>query len=532
MKTADLLFKKNSQTAKLASVQTGKYGPASLVSENRPSTVSTAAKYSTLILVLDKLFLDSKFTALESDNCIYCKFEHNGNIYEAVTDKDLTSWLSECPNDYTALLPVFVYTLSNLYQEKGNDEIKETFTSLKDIILSKAEDKVKVKKYMLLICDSFYYVYAKTYASIKNTERELPREIVMKGISNGTFKPLKILNGLGKEVDLGKLTTEEIIVEEEEAFTIQYDDWSEEQKLNIPSKDMLNSFVVTDEALSLARKIKFRLDRVLKRMKKGMTGVEAIENDYINCLMVGRPSTGKTTVANAIAAMTGLPIYTVPFSKNTEEDTVEGKNKVVDGKIGFVETDFLKAYEHGGIIVCEEINLADPGVVMGSIGQAIEKPFILMKDGYIPIRRHPLCVIIGTMNTGTAGSRPLNQALSSRFRCTYVLDDPDKETFLKILQSHGHKKENCRYIYDAYTKIIGYLKDPKQSQEDLCENLTLRGCFGALECMDEGQEPKEALKNSLIGKIAEVDLEVSRNVRMNVIDSLPDGPARRRRGTV
>ena len=128
-----------------------------------------------------------------------------------------------------------------------------------------------------------------------------------------------------------------------------------------------------------------------------MTGVEAIENDYINCLMVGRPSTGKTTVANAIAAMTGMPIYTVPFSKNTEEDTVEGKNKVVDGKIGFVETDFLKAYEHGGIIVCEEINLADPGVVMGSIGQAIEKPFILMKDGYIPIRRHPLCVIIGTI---------------------------------------------------------------------------------------------------------------------------------------
>lgn len=532
MKTADLLFKKNSQTSKIASVQTGKYGPAGLMSENRPSTVSAAAKYSTLILVLDKLFL-GLFQAMESDHCIYCKFEHSGKVYEAVTDKDLTSWLSECPDDYMALLPAFVYTLSTVYDEKGNEEIKETFQALKECMSSpEKRDESKLKKYMLLICDSFYYVYAKNYATIKNTEFELPREIIMKGISNGTFKPMKLFQGLSEGVDLSKLETEELMVEEEEDFSIKYDDWTEEQKLNIPSKDLLNSFVVTDEALSLARKIKFRLDKVLKRMKKGMTGVEAIENDYINCLMVGRPSTGKTTVANAIAAMTGMPIYTVPFSKNTEEDTVEGKNKVVDGKIGFVETDFLKAYEHGGIIVCEEINLADPGVVMGSIGQAIEKPFILMKDGYIPIRRHPLCVIIGTMNTGTAGSRPLNQALSSRFRCTYVLDDPDKETFLKILQSHGHKKENCRYIYDAYTKIIGYLKDPKQSQEDLCENLTLRGCFGALECMDEGQEPKEALKNSLIGKIAEVDLEVSRNVRMNVIDSLPDGPARRRRGTV
>ena len=54
----------------------------------------------------------------------------------------------------------------------------------------------------------------------------------------------------------------------------------------------------------------------------------------------GRPATGKTTLANAVGAMTQLPVSSIPFSKNTEEDTIEGKNKVVNGQIDFVETEF------------------------------------------------------------------------------------------------------------------------------------------------------------------------------------------------
>ena len=312
------------------------------------------------------------------------------------------------------------------------------------------------------------------------------------------------------------------VTEPESDYEVKFDGWTEEQRTRIPSKKVLDTFVMTPETISIAKKVKFRMDKVIKRMQAGKEGVEAIGGDYINLLMVGRPSTGKTTIANAVAAMTGMPIYTVPFSKHTEEDTVEGKNKVVEGKIGFVETEFLKAYEHGGIIVCEEINLADPGVVMGSMGQAIEKPFIVMRDGYIPVRRHPLCIVIGTMNTGTAGSKQLNQALSSRFKCTYTLEDPDRNTFINILAAQGYPKKNCRYVYDAYNKIITYLKKPEQSQEELCENITLRGCFGALECVEEGQTFKEALNNTLVGKIAEVDLEVANQVKMAVIDSLAD----------
>ena len=48
--------------------------------------------------------------------------------------------------------------------------------------------------------------------------------------------------------------------------------------------------------------------------------------------------------------------------------------------------------------------------------------------------------------------------------------------------------------------------------------------------MQEGDDPKTALNNTLVGKIAEVDLEGARSVKDNVIDSLREfGGTRRRR---
>ena len=109
-----------------------------------------------------------------------------------------------------------------------------------------------------------------------------------------------------------------------------------------------------------------------------------------------------------------LPIYTVKNSKYTEEDTFEGMNKVSGGSFAFKSTPFLEGYKNGGIIVLEEFNLADPGVMQGALGQAIEFPFILMEDGCTEVHRHPLCVIIATMNTGTQGAREPNEAFTSR----------------------------------------------------------------------------------------------------------------------
>ena len=56
----------------------------------------------------------------------------------------------------------------------------------------------------------------------------------------------------------------------------------------------------------------------------------------------------------------------------------------------------------------------------------------------------------------------------------------------------------------------------------MCENLTMRGCFGALEGIEEGEDPKTAIRNTLVGKIAEIDLETARRVDEHVLDALAE----------
>jgi MoxR-like ATPase len=192
--------------------------------------------------------------------------------------------------------------------------------------------------------------------------------------------------------------------------------------------------------------------------------------------------------------------------------------KVSEGKLCFTETPFLQAYKNGGIIVLEEFNLADPAVIMGGIGQAIVPPFILYEDGYRPVNRHPLCVIAMTMNSGTQGASPPNEALSSRAPITLVLDDPPKDSFIDILvKNSGCEAKDAKAIYGIYRKVQDYLAN--ENMTDIGESITLRHCLGALTLMkDAGLEAKEAVKHSMIGAIAVKDRDAAKEVYDAVVD--------------
>jgi hypothetical protein len=526
----NLLFKYTGDGSVLTGKSVNVRGAAGIESFLRGPKARGPAKYSTLTLVMDKIFIHHDVKAYEKDDSVYVSFTDDGNTYHAIYDGVEILWINDDPQkQYLNLIPLLCYALSDIYEKNESSiELRSNFVNIKN--------DINVSDSALLLCDAFYYgfVLKDNHDNINIRVQSMDVGKIENAVKKRIYKPIEIFEGL---CDINTTDASAgaafIPVKEEKkpSYEVTYNYWSEEAKSKIPSLNTLKTYVPTKKMESIVRKVKYHLDKVIERLDNGIEGVEAIGNDYINILLVGRPAAGKTALTNAVAAMTHLPIYPIPFSKNTEEDTMEGKNKVKEGKIDFVETEFLKAFEHGGIIVCEEINLADPGVVMGAMGQAIEFPFILMKDGYIPIKRHPLCVIIGTMNTGTVGSKKLNQALSSRFKSTYTIDDPDEKTFIKILQSKGYEQGKCKYVYDAYKAIHKYLQDPQQNQLELCENITLRGCIGALECWEEGDEPKEAIVNSLVGKIAEVNLQAANDVETQVIDSLRDysGSGRRSR---
>lgn len=304
-------------------------------------------------------------------------------------------------------------------------------------------------------------------------------------------------------------------------FILPYE-WNADQQSRIRPLSSLEDYIPNETYQKMAKVAYTRLSRVIDREHMGKTGLDAIKGDYINIILGGRPGTGKTTTADALSATLGLPIYTAKVTRNTEEDTFEGMTKAdSEGKFVVHDTAFLKAYEHGGIVVLEEFNLADPGVMQGAIGQAVEYPFILNKDGYMEIRRHPMCIIIATMNTGTQGAREPNQALTSRFPITLTMNDPSESEFISILEKHGHKRMLCKKVYKAYTAILKYIKQTANDEEmALC--VTMRHCLAALDMVDDEivGTVREAIQDTMIGSIGLRDAELAEDVFMHAIKPL------------
>ena len=299
-------------------------------------------------------------------------------------------------------------------------------------------------------------------------------------------------------------------------------EWGEEQKKRVIPPEFLDTFVPIPEFFRLMNKLDLRIGQnMTMQYECGLTEPELIRRDVVNVLLYGNPGTGKTVLAHALSAATGMPLYEVKFDKYTESDEVEGKNKIVAGKLAFTETDFLEGYEKGGILLLEEINCADQNVVTGALNNAIEYPFFIMKDGYQKVNRNPFTVIIATMNVGTEGTMWLNQSFASRFKQKYRIADPSPEDFIRFLTNYGYDRDAAAYVHNAYVKVMNLLTSNRATAE-YAMNLSTRACLGALENMSEGEDAKTALIDTVVGAVGIVDPQAADNISKNVIANLPD----------
>lgn len=522
-----------------ANVNTTVPAPRGCVKAVREPYNLCVAKYNATAKFLDYLLVNKQVNALCGDNVVYGEFITDEGVVTAFTcDGKTASYAGELLKGYQAITPFVLYSLRNGELGEAEDILKGFFTNCKE-----SSNKMGIAEIddVASFCDCYYFGISKGLDDPKlggegvTINDSLAIETVQMAVDKDSLQPFEIFADIEGLPNFTKITYHKgdanrkkgVVKDSFEALKagdgIMGIDWPVEQQVKIPGLDTLENFIPSPQFYSILKKIDVRLGKCLARMDAGKTGVEAIGKDYVNCFITGKPGTGKTTLAYALGASLGLPVYSIPMTKNTEEDVFQGMTKVVDGKLKFVSTDFLEAYEHGGIVVLEEINLADPAVVMGGIGQAVEFPFILQKNGYETIRRHPLCVIIGTMNVGTYGSKGVNQALSSRFKQTYTLDDPKKEDFIAILRKAGGATASLAdWVYEAYQSINNALKGHEYNAEDICLNVTLRGCLGALENIEEGAKPKDAIRDTLVGKIGEADLEIAKRIDEDVVQNLRD----------
>lgn len=150
--------------------------------------------------------------------------------------------------------------------------------------------------------------------------------------------------------------------------------------------------------------------------------------------MYGPAGTGKSTCARYAASALGLDYYEVNLA-GALPSAVKGKDRLN----GFVEAEFCKAYEHGGVLCLEEFDMAHP-LTAGAINNAIANGHFHNDANGKVIKRHPDFRIVATANTLGLGAThehnarvKLDGATLDRFRMGRVQINRDDRLMQQII---------------------------------------------------------------------------------------------------
>lgn len=298
--------------------------------------------------------------------------------------------------------------------------------------------------------------------------------------------------------------------------------WDFDQREYIPSIKVLETYVPTalfGHALNI---LHTKLCQALEKSEEYFSDGLAGATDYINMMFFGDPAGGKTITWKALAAALQIPYYVVIGDKYTEDDAIEGKNKVVSGEIQYVPGEFVAAFERGGIVVLEDANLWPSNVLMGALGQALESPYCIWKDGYERTSRHKLCVIGTNINPGAQGTNDFNEAFQSRFRYVMEVETPSDDQFVDVLCiGHPELKQEAKYIHGFYQKLQTWLRSDEIACSDIAMSVSLRACQGALDLIEFGFSIKEAIKNAMVNHVLIKNPDL-KSAAIKCLDDYPD----------
>ena len=215
-----------------------------------------------------------------------------------------------------------------------------------------------------------------------------------------------------------------------------------------------------------------------------------------NLLLAGPKATGKNVLNENLGALFGRPVWNVSFHINTDAAYLVGTDTYDGTKVSFRPGPIWLCAAKGGFGILDEINMAK-NEALAVLHAALDFRRSLDVPGYEKIDLRPETRFIATMNYGYAGTRDLNEALTSRFA---VLDMP------VITEDNLQKLITRRYpgispkIRDQLVKLYGELERKAESAEISDAALDLRGLLDAIALMEQGLRSGSALDMCIVNK--------------------------------
>ena len=228
-----------------------------------------------------------------------------------------------------------------------------------------------------------------------------------------------------------------------------------------------------------------------------------------NLLLAGGKATGKNVLAENLAAAFGRPAWDISFHVNMDAASLIGMDTFADGQVVFRPGPVYRCAQCGGFGVLDEINMAKNesldymrvGVFSAGVDWRLRDRLIVSIEGFrkgydrIPLAEETR--FIATMNYGYAGTRELNEALTSRF---VVIQMPTitQDDLEKLLRTQFPDLAS-KYVRQ-FALLFLDLQKKCDSAEISTKALDLRGMLDALRLIRRGIPAGAALDMGITNK--------------------------------
>ena len=215
-----------------------------------------------------------------------------------------------------------------------------------------------------------------------------------------------------------------------------------------------------------------------------------------NLLLAGSKATGKNVLAENLAQVFGRPAWDVSFHVNMDAASLIGMDTFEDGRVTFRPGPVYLCARHGGFAVLDEINMAK-NEALAVLHATLDFRRAIDVPGYERVEVDPAARFIGTMNYGYAGTRELNEALTSRFAVIQM--PPIGEDGLVRLLGDEFPTLEKKYK-EQFVQLFLDLQKKCENAEISEKALDLRGLLDALRLMRRGISAGTALDMGITNK--------------------------------
>ena len=215
-----------------------------------------------------------------------------------------------------------------------------------------------------------------------------------------------------------------------------------------------------------------------------------------NLLLAGSKATGKNVLAENLAMVFGRPCWDVSFHVNMAAASLIGMDTFENGQVTFRPGPVYLCAKNGGFGILDEINMAK-NEALAVLHATLDFRRTIDVPGYDRVEVDPAARFIGTMNYGYAGTRELNEALTSRFVVIQMpaIDAGGLERLLGDEFPTLEKKYRGQFV-----QLFLDLQKKCESAEISSKALDLRGLLDALRLIRRGVGAGMALDMGITNK--------------------------------